>query len=133
MADESRLRTQKYLQNGCNGFDMKIPTSTPIAFWTEQDILQYLYETQIPYASVYGDIIKINGRYQTTGCHRTGCMFCAYGCHLESYPNRFQKLAQTHPKQYNYVINNLNFNNVLDFIGVDYCPNIYKVQQKLFI
>ncbi len=133
MAVESRLRTQKYLQNGCNGFEMKIPTSTPIAFWTEQDILQYLYETKIPYASVYGEIkIDNNGKYYTTGCHRTGCMFCAYGCHLEKYPNRFQMLAQTHPKQYDYVINTLGFNKVLDFIGVDYLPYNNKGQIKLF-
>ena len=43
MACESRLRTQQYLKSGCNGFDNKIPTSTPIAFWTEQDILRYIY------------------------------------------------------------------------------------------
>lgn len=43
LAEESKLRVEQYLKNGCNGFDNKIPTSTPIAFWTEQDILQYIY------------------------------------------------------------------------------------------
>ena len=43
MAEESRLREQHYLQSGCNGFNNKIPTSTPIAFWTEQDVLAYIY------------------------------------------------------------------------------------------
>lgn len=32
MASESKLRTQKWLQNGCNGFDLKIPTSNPMSF-----------------------------------------------------------------------------------------------------
>lgn len=121
MASESRLRTQQYLKQGCNGFNNKIPTSTPIAFWTEQDILQYLYENEIPYASVYGNIeIDKDGKYCTTGCQRTGCMFCGYDCHLEKEPNRFQKLKLTHPRQYDYIINKLGFKEVLDFINVKY-------------
>lgn len=47
-------------------------------------------------------------------------MFCAYGCHLEQEPNRFQQLKQTHPKQYEYIINTLGMGEVLDFIGVKY-------------
>lgn len=121
MAEESRLRTAQYLKQGCNGFNNKIPTSTPMAFWTEQDVLQFLYENKIPYASVYGDIeIDKDGKYYTTGCQRTGCMFCGYGCHLEKSPNRFQKLKVTHPKQYDYIINKLGFGKVLDFISVEY-------------
>ena len=131
MADESRLREQKYLQNGCNGFKNKIPTSTPIAFWTEQDILEYIDTYKIPIASVYGDVIKTD-KYYTTGCSRTGRMFCGFGCHLEKYPNRFQRLAKTHPKQYDYIINTLGMGEVLDYIGVEYRPNIDKRQTKLF-
>ena len=121
MASESRLRTQQYLKQGCNGFDNKIPTSTPIAFWTEQDVLKYLKVFRIPYASVYGEIIQSkDGKYCTTGCQRTGCMFCGFGCHLEKEPNRFQKLKETHPKQYDYIINTLGMGEVLDYIGVKY-------------
>lgn len=121
MATESRLRTQQYLKSGCNGFNNKIPTSTPIAFWTEQDILEYIIKYSIDYASVYGQVLQDNnGKYYTTGCHRTGCMFCGFGCHLEPEPNRFQKLAITHPKQYDYIINKLGMGKVLDFINVKY-------------
>ena len=121
MAVESRLRTQQYLKQGCNGFKNKIPTSTPMAFWTEQDVLQYLYENKIPYASVYGEIkIDENGKYYTTRCKRTGCMFCGYGCHLEKEPNRFQMLKETHPKQYDYIINTLGMGEVLDWLGIAY-------------
>lgn len=129
MAEESRLREQKYIQNGCNAFNMKIPTSTPIAFWTEQDVLQYIYENKIPIASVYGEVIKAD-KYYTTGCQRTGCMFCGFGCHLEKYPNRFQRLAKTHPKQYDYIINTLGMGKVLDYIGVEYRPNVNKNQLR---
>ena len=132
MTEESRLREQKYLQNGCNGFNMKIPTSTPIAFWTEQDVLEYIDTYKIPIASVYGDVIKAD-KYYTTGCQRTGCMFCGFGCHLEKYPNRFQRLAETHPKQYDYIINDLGMGKVLDYIGVEYKSMITnKGQMRLF-
>lgn len=123
MATESRLRTQKWLQNGCNGFDMKSPISNPMAFWTEQDILLYIKLNNISIAPVYGDIVIENGEaivrgsenlelfekeiplLKTTGCSRTGCMFCGYGCHLEkSGEGRFVRLKKTHPKQYEYIM-----------------------------
>ena len=121
MTEESKLRESQYLKQGCNGFNNKIPTSTPMAFWTEQDVLKYLKEFNVPYCTVYGSIETDEaGNYYTTGCQRTGCMFCGYGCHLEQEPNRFQKLRETHPKQYDYIINKLGFGEVLDFINVKY-------------
>ena len=39
MASESALRTQKWLQHGCNAFDNGNPVSNPMSFWTEQDVL----------------------------------------------------------------------------------------------
>lgn len=122
MAQESRLRTKQYLKQGCNGFNNKIPTSTPMAFWTEQDVLNYIKNYNIGYCSVYGDLIEKNGKLEFTGCHRTGRVYCAYGCHLEKEPNRFQKLAISHPKLYDYCINKLGFGEVLDYIGVNYKP-----------
>lgn len=56
MASESRLRTMKWLENGCNGFEMKCPISNPMSFWTEQDVLAYLYCNHIPVASVYREM-----------------------------------------------------------------------------
>lgn len=43
----------------------------------------------------------------TTGVARSSCMFCMYGIHLESEPNRFKWMAVTHPKQYDYCIYSL--------------------------
>lgn len=134
MACESRLREQQYLKQGCNGFKNKIPTSIPLAFWTEQDVLQYLFENEIEYCSVYGEIQKDSeGKFSTTGCQRTGCMFCGYGCHLEKYPNRFQKMAVTHPKQYEFCLKNLGMKDVLDFIGVETKANVQFNGQMTFI
>lgn len=120
MAAESMLRTQKWLQNGCNAFDIKSPISNPMSFWTENDVLQYIHENNIPIASVYGEIIKDDGqlsmfegnegcKFRTSGCDRTGCIFCGFGAHMEAPgESRFKRLKETHPKQYNYCIGGVN-------------------------
>ena len=154
LATESRLREQQWVKFGCNAFEKDTPTSQPLSFWTEQDILHYIKKYNVPYCSVYGDIqVKaesdIEGQLnlidyldcyepedllETTGCDRTGCIFCMFGCHLEKEPNRFQRLKQTHPRQYQYCIGGgemvdgkwqpskegLGLGKVLDYIGVKY-------------
>lgn len=154
MAGESKARKDAWMKTGCNAFDLKEPQSQPMAFWTEQDVLQYIKKYDVPYCSVYGDIVpvdddeQIDGQlttfdllndYQgtqlrTTGCNRTGCIFCMFGCHLEKEPNRFQRLKETHPRQYQYCIGGgemvdgkwqpskegLGLGHVLDYINVEY-------------
>lgn len=155
MACESVNRANMWMKNGCNGFDMKKPVSNPMSFWTEQDVLHYIKKFNVQYCSVYGEIqvkqsedtedgqiniIDYLGCYEpedvleTTGCNRTGCIFCMFGCHLEKEPNRFQRLKQTHPLQYEYCIGGgemvdgkwqpnkegLGLGHVLDYIGVSY-------------
>lgn len=157
MAHESVGRRKEWIKNGCNGFNMKEPISNPLAFWTEQDILHYIKKHDVPYCSVYGDIVidepvKVDGvegqmnaidyigeyepddKLKTTGCDRTGCIFCMFGCHLEKEPNRFQRMKQTHLRQYEYCIGGgevvngkwqpskegLGLGKVLDYIGVKY-------------
>lgn len=121
MACESERRKRAYLLNGCNAYAKASPSSQPLSFWTEQDILQYLKMTGTPYASeIYGDIVEENGKLTTTGVKRTGCMFCMFGAHLERHPNRFEQMAKTHPRQYDFCINRLGCGKVLDYIGVTY-------------
>lgn len=126
MAVESMLREKDWVQRGCNAFSGRQPASRPMSFWTEQDVLQYIKERDIPIASVYGSVEyaidpeqirwgeidpefsvfenKEQRMLTTTGCSRTGCIFCGFGCHLEKEPSRFQKLKETHPRQYEYCI-----------------------------
>jgi 3'-phosphoadenosine 5'-phosphosulfate sulfotransferase (PAPS reductase)/FAD synthetase len=139
MASESPNREQSWRQNGCNAFEAKVPTSQPLSFWTEQDVLHYIKRFNVPYCPVYGDIqvkrsadavdnqinlIDYLGDYEpedtlvTTGCTRTGCMFCMFGCHLEKEPNRFQRMKTTHPKQYKYCMDKLGLRDVLAYINV---------------
>ncbi len=141
MAAESQMRLSQWLIHGCNAYDSKVATSKPMSFWTEQDILHYIKEYNVPYCPVYGDIqvkpkadsidgqinlIDYLGCYEaedtleTTGCNRTGCMFCMFGCHLEKAPNRFQRMKQTHPKQWQYCMDQLGLREVLEYIGVPY-------------
>ena len=154
LASESKTRKQQWLVNGCNAFAKNNPSSQPLSFWTEQDILHYIKKYDVPYCSVYGDIVldldnenqdqlsildllsdySPMDKLKTTGCNRTGCIFCMFGCHLEKEPNRFQKLKQTHPRQYEYCIEGgeyidgmlqpnkegLGLGKVLDYIGVKY-------------
>lgn len=105
---------------------------------TEQDILQYIKKYNLEYAPVYGDLVELeDGTLHFTKCQRTGCVFCGFGCQIEDNPNRFQRLAETHPKLYDYCINGGQYNedgvwqpgngglgmgHVLDYIGVDYKP-----------
>ena len=156
MACESMEREAAWLKNGCNAFNAKEPKSTPLAFWTNQDILHYIKKYKLPYCEVYGDIVfdfqddtvlneqtsfidyleeyEATDKLRTTGCDRTGCIFCMFGCHIEKEPNRFQRLKETHPKQYEYCIGGgemvngkwqpnkkgLGLGKVLNDIGVKY-------------
>ena len=107
MADESLVRKQVWLSTGCNAFTAAAPISKPMSFWTEQDVLELLVRAGIPICSVYGDIKRDEktGKLACTGCQRTGCMFCGFGLHLEKGETRFQRIAWTHPKQYDFCIN----------------------------
>lgn len=124
MACESTFRKTGWLQVGCNAFSKDRPTSQPMSFWTEQDVLQYIKQFNIPYASVYGDIVEDdNGKLYTTLCDRTGCVFCGFGCHLEKPENRFQRLKKTHIKLWEYCMKpvsegGLGMKDVLEYIGV---------------
>lgn len=139
MACESRLRTTQWLADGCNAFDVKRPTSKPMSFWTEQDVLAYIKENNLPIASVYGDIIEdteidgqmnfndlgIDGfempKLKTTGCNRTGCMFCLFGCTSPNY-DTFTRMKHTHPKQYQWIMKpwdegGLGYKEVIDWMN----------------
>lgn len=121
MASESKLRYQSWLINGCNAFESKRPISNPMSFWTEQDVLQYIKKYNLPIASVYGEVAYSENpeqmrleeygyecgtdQLETTGCNRTGCIFCGFGCHLEKGKSRFERLKETHPRQYEYCLN----------------------------
>jgi 3'-phosphoadenosine 5'-phosphosulfate sulfotransferase (PAPS reductase)/FAD synthetase len=114
--------------------------SNPMSFWTEQDVLRYIKENNIPICSVYGEIVSDSGdelvgqmdiadyglakdvrQLKTTGCDRTGCMFCGFGCHLNN-DDRFARMKETHPQIYDYIMRSkeeggLNYKEIIDWIN----------------
>lgn len=123
MAEESALRKSGWIKYGCNAFEKKRPTSQPMSFWTEQDVLQYIVENNLDYASCYGEILQDeNGKYYTTQCQRTGCEFCLYGIQADGCPNRLQRIKEMHPQRYDFIMKSvesggLGYKDVLDWIN----------------
>ncbi len=106
MASDSNQRKGQYIRHGgCNAFELKRPRSTPIGFWLEQDIWDYLEEFQVPYSRIYD-----------MGYTRTGCMFCLFGLHLDGPETRFDRMERTHPKQWAYCMNVLGLQEIIDYI-----------------
>lgn len=161
-AQESLFRTQAWIGTGCNAFDMETGKgkSAPLSPWLEQDILHYIKRYDVKLASVYGDVVYMDGdgnpmmdnpldfnaELKCTGCDRTGCMFCAFGAHLEKGETRFQRIKRTHPKQYEYMMGGgewvyengkqiwvpnkmgLGFANVFDMVNEIYGNHFYRYE-----
>lgn len=126
MAEESKLRTDDYIEHGCNMFNKKEPQSAPMSFWTEQDVLEYIVKYKVDYCDkIYGDIVATKPHlqmdifgapdekqeYKTTGEKRTGCMFCMFGLELETKANngenRFTRMAKSKNKKHRDIHHNL--------------------------
>ena len=115
LTEESKLREQAWIRKGCNAYEGINKSSQPMSFWLEQDVLRYIWEEGLEICSVYGEIVAVDESgleydpavavgcpLKCTGCTRTGCVYCGFGVHLEKGETRFQRLAKTHPKQYEY-------------------------------
>lgn len=171
MADEGGYRSG---MTQCNVFEGKTTRSSPMLFWTEADIWEYIktYEVKICeayYGRVYnesGEMIACNAPYYDlpniedsfvlnldisrcegvdsgylpdagswiefvdnnayekpkyfyiSGEKRTGCMFCAFGAHLEKGSNRFQRMSISHPRQHAIIMDRIGMRKPLELIGV---------------
>ena len=108
MAYESNMREKQWLKTGCNAFDQKKPQSKPLSFWLEKDIWNYKDKFNLKFSDIY----------KTE--KRTGCMFCLFGCHLEKEPNRIQRLKLMHPKIYKYILEKLNYKELMELLNIKY-------------
>ena len=146
MACESQQREAGWIKVGCNAFESG--RSAPMSFWRQGDLLRYLKQYNVPYSPLYGEIIPKNNQISlfelenepdteliTTGCDRSGCMFCCFGIMHDRTPNRFQRMKKTHPRLYEYCIGGgyydsdgmlkpdntgLGIGKILDYLGVSY-------------
>lgn len=127
-ADESMLRTQAWYRTGCNAYEKH--KSTPIAFWREQDVLEYLFRNHIPLAKPYGDIVYATVSYRCTGCQRTGCMWCLFGAHLEDEEHsRILWLKRNIPSAYDFMMRDdkqgLGYRKILEWVNENTNLHIY--------
>ena len=77
---------------------------------------------------IYGKIKRHeDGTRYTTKAQRTGCSMCGFGIHLEKRPHRFDRLRQTNPKEWDFLMYRCctdshgqpyGWGRVLDYIGV---------------
>lgn len=104
MASDSNLRRTQYYKRGCNQFS-GYPKSNPLSIWNESDIWKYIKLKDLKYSEIYD-----------MGYDRTGCIFCLFGLQKEAYPNRFDLLKETHPKQYSYCMDVLGIGKVITFL-----------------
>lgn len=145
----------------CNVFKGKTTRSSPMLFWTEGDVWEYINTRGVKICSVYygrvydseGDLValdqplehhslpntsiisdnaikvkeidgyvhyKINDEdfYYISGEKRTGCMFCAFGAHLEKGANRFQRMSVSHPRQHSIIMERIGMRKPLELINV---------------
>jgi len=116
MAQESELRKMNWIRLGCNSFKEGREISSPMSFWTEQDVLAYIKIKGINIPSVYGEIICDNGKYSCTGVNRTGCIFCLFGLKYDGPEDRFHKLEKSHPDLYKYCVTVLGLKEVLEYL-----------------
>ncbi len=116
MAEESLLRQQLWMQNGCNMFNAKQPKSTPLAFWTEKDIWNYIKSRDLKYSDIYDK-----------GAKRTGCVFCMFGYWSKNdhktENDRMGLLKKVDPKKYNYCMKSvkdggLGLKDVINYIDL---------------
>lgn len=122
LAEESERRTMAWIKNGCNAFEAKNPVSKPLSFWTEQDILEYIFRTGIEYAPVYGAIKTDGEKFYTTGVQRTGCVFCPIGA-KDNPENTYLILKENYPKLYDFCMRSeeeggLNMKPFLEYYNI---------------
>lgn len=111
LAEESKTRMDDWLRYGSNIFEIKKDNQCrPLSFWRNEDIYEYIHLNQVKIAALYD-----------LGYQRNGCMYCGFGLSPEKRKNginRFERLRQTHPKEYEWMVE--HFGDLFNKYGVIY-------------
>lgn len=111
LAEESKTRMDDWLRYGSNIFEIKKDNQCrPLSFWRNEDIYEYIHLNQVKIAALYD-----------LGYQRNGCMYCGFGLSPEKRKtgiNRFERLRQTHPKEYEWMVE--HFGDLFNKCGVIY-------------
>lgn len=133
--DEGFKRQNQYNHTGCNVYSGTTIKCQPLGFWPKAEIIQFKIDNRIPICSVYGYPFKVkdkngNQQWRFSKEQRTGCILCGFGCHLETQPNRIQRLQTSndinHRRIYQWGME-LKNNNVTYKEALEHCniPTTY--------
>lgn len=119
MASEHGRREKALMIHGCNYYGKTTTRSAPFAIFSRNDILQLALDLNAPVPEIYGEIKRDGaGNLQTAKAQRTGCSWCGFGIHLEKRPHRFDRLHETNMKMWEFLMFEVGWGAVLDYIGV---------------
>lgn len=119
MASEGGRRAMALMAHGCNYYGKTVHRSCPFAIFSKSDLLRLALELHVPISKAYGEIVETpDGELTTTLATRTGCTMCGFGVHLEERPNRFDRLYDSNPAEWDFWMNKKGWGPVLDYIGV---------------
>ena len=101
-AEESMRRSVGWTKSGCNTLFGERHRSTPLALWTEADVMQYINDNNITLSPMYSDV----------GLKRTGCMFCPVPIAHGDYRN-IEYARKNYPKLYDTIMTKFGLGEML--------------------
>lgn len=116
---DSKIRRGVILRNGGCFFEEK-KTLSPLAYFTEQDVLEYIILYDVPYCrDIYGDI-KVNkkGNLYTTLEQHTGCKCCLFGISRDR--ERIVRLRKKEPLFVENLFKYTQYKQLLDLLKIEY-------------
>jgi 3'-phosphoadenosine 5'-phosphosulfate sulfotransferase (PAPS reductase)/FAD synthetase len=105
-AEEAQIRRIVWVRKGCIYQTKDQIVVTPIIFFTEKDVWDYINKFKIKLADIY---------YK--GLKRNGCYCCGFGCHLTDQ-NNFVILKKMNPFLWKRVMNDWGFEKICKQCGV---------------
>ena len=119
MANESELRKQSWIKNGCNIYNQNHPMSRPLSIWNTNDIWTYIKENKLNINDAYG-YQPSKHNINELRFSRLGCTACPLGSSLEEYiANKYSKDDK--------LCNEYKYRNRFEKL-YEYMPNLYESQ-----
>lgn len=104
---DSHLRHQQYIKNTCQSLSTKRKICTPLSWWLDKDIHDYVKLYNVAISSIYDHPAITN----------TGCYPCLFGIQNEQPGDtKLDILRKLHPRLYKYCMDTLDYKTVLPYI-----------------